>query len=392
MEHFCIYPRFKDAAHFQNYWKKGNGRELKEWSGAKLSLDGFEEQSQLYFQVDELGDQIIQDFYLNQSYQQASQRLENCIRKGIEKQNDVPESVKRLFGFTEKSPDWLDRDLLNIGAETSMRVGRDALITLRDYSLMGGYDYAYLNKPLVHTGALRKGAFKRLSETLNFWVNVTRKNAMNIHDKGYESAIKTRMIHSFARYQIKKHVPNWDVKEMGEPINLWDMTATSNGFSLILLHGIKKLGNEITPKEELGVFHLWKYISYLMGVPAGALPNNAKEAVENFYRWTSVQPPADEDSVFLAQSLVNESLENPVLRFQFQRNFLNYIHVSSSKFLLDDEVFERLELPKVWNAGFIPNTLKTGNKVRQKVMSREKLIEKGDKIQQHILKQYLEKH
>lgn len=390
MKNLKVNPRFQNAEHFQNYWRKGNGRDLQEWSGAELSFEGFEEQSQLYFKVDELGDQVIQDFYLHQSYHQASKELENFIRNGVSTQHDVPESVKRLFQFTEKTPDWLDRDLLNIGAETSMRVGRDALITLRDYSLMGGYDYAYLNKPLIHTGALRKGAFKRLSETLNFWVNVSRKDAMNIHGKGYEFAIKTRIIHSFARYQIKKHVSNWNTKEMGEPINLWDMTATSNGFSLILLHGIKKLGNEITPREELGVFHLWKYISYLMGVPADALPNSTKEAVENFYHWTAVQPPADEDSVFLAQSLVNESLENPVLRFQFQRNFLNYIHVSSSKFLLDKEVFERLELPKVWNAGFIPNTLKTGNKVRQKVMSREKRIERGDKIQTYILAQYLD--
>ena len=78
------------------------------------------------------------------------------------------------------------------------------------------------------------------------------------------------------------------------------MSATSNGFSLILPHGLKKLGIALTEEEELGVFHLWKYISYLMGIPVEHLPNNKKEAAENLYLWTSIQPTSDEDSIYLA--------------------------------------------------------------------------------------------
>src|SRR5690554_7934715 len=86
------------------------------------------------------------------------------------------------------------------------------------------------------------------------------------------------------------------------------------------------------------MFHLWKYISYLLGVPEEYLPDNKKAAVEDFYLWTSIQPPADEDSVYLAQSLIQESLENPILRYNYQRKLLNYVHISGSKFLLDKEV------------------------------------------------------
>ncbi len=386
----ALEPRFKDASHFKSYWEKGNGKDILEWSGAEIGFHNFEKNSALYFRVDELGDQVVEDFYINQPFLKAKATVESYIRNGIPKDADVPQSIKSLFDFAENPPEWLDKNLLKLGAEACMKTGRDALMSLRDYSLMGGYDYAYLNKPLVFTGALKKGALKRLSETLDFWVNVTRTDAMEIHAKGYEFAIKTRLIHSYARYQLKKHVKDWDYKTMGEPINLWDMTATSNGFSLVLLHGLKKLGNSFTEEEELGMFHLWKYISYLMGVPAEYLPDNKKEATESFYLWTSIQPPSDEDSVYLAQSLVKESLENPILRYQYQRNFLNYIHISSSKFLLDKEVFERLKLPQVWNAGFIPKTLKLGNRVMQKYVSRSTLIERGHKAQMYILKQYLE--
>lgn len=390
MNKIDLSPRFKDAPHFNSYWQEGNGKSIVEWSGAELSFDNFNRKSHLYYQVDELGDQVIRDFYVNQPFHLANKTIEKYIRNGIPVNEEVPESVKTLFEFTERAPEWLDKDLLRLGAEACMKTGRDALMSLRDYSLMGGYDYAYLNKPLVFTGALKKGALKRLSETLDFWVNVTRTDAMEIHAKGYEFAIKTRLIHSYARFHLKKYVKDWDFETMGEPINLWDMTATSNGFSLVLLHGLKKLGNTFTEEEESGMFHLWKYISYLMGVPAEHLPDNKKEATENFFLWTSIQPPSDEDSVYLAQSLVQESLDNPILKHQYQRNFLNYIHISSSKFLLDKEVFERLKLPQVWNANFIPKTLKLGNRVMQKYLSRETQIKRGNKLQMHILKQYLE--
>ncbi|RYM35988.1 DUF2236 domain-containing protein [Brumimicrobium glaciale] len=389
MSKFELTPRYKDAAHFKSYWEKGNGKNIIEWSHAEVNFENFAKKSDLYYQVDDLGDQVIQDFYVNQPFHEVNQKIENYIRNGIPKDEDVPESVKSLFEFSEQVPEWLDHNLLKLGAEACMKTGRDALMSLRDYSLMGGYDYAYLNKPLVFTGALKKGALKRLSETLDFWVNVTRSNAMEVHAKGYEFAIKTRLIHSYARFHLKKYVKDWDYEKMGEPINLWDMTATSNGFSLVLLHGLKKLGNTFTEEEELGMFHLWKYISYLMGVPLEHLPDNKKEATESFYLWTSIQPPSDEDSVYLAQSLVKESLENPILRYQYQRNFLNYIHISSSKFLLDSAVFERLKLPQVWNANFIPKTLKLGNRVMQKYLSRETQIKRGNKLQMHILKQYI---
>src|SRR5690554_2994715 len=383
-----VTPRYKDSNHFKSYWENGNGKELIEWSGAEVGFDDFEKVVPLYHKVDELGDQVVADFYFGKTYAEANSTMEKFIREGIPNGTDIPQSVRDLFEFSEHIPEWLNKDLLKIGAETCMRTGLDALMSLRDYSLMGGYDYAYLNKPLVFTGALKKGALKRLSETLDFWINVSRYDAMEVHEKGYEFTIKTRIIHSYARLKLKQNYENWDYDTMGEPINWWDMTATSNGFSLVLLHGLKKLGNTFTEEEELGMFHLWKYITYLLGVPAEHLPNNKKEAVEKFYMWTSIQPPSDKDSIYLAQSLVKESLENPILRYKYQRRFLNYIHISSSNYLLDAEVFERLELPAVWNAHLIPKTLKLGNKVMQKFLNKSTLVKRGNKAQMHVLKQY----
>lgn len=384
-----MHPRFKDSPHFKDFWAKGNGRQLIEFSGAEVSFTHFEKFAPYYYDVDETGDQVIRDIYFTKNFHEASREIEHYIRNGVTHNDNVPNSVKTLFLQTQKIPDWLDYSLLKSGAELCMRSNLDALISLRDYCLMGGYDYAYLNKPLIITEALKKGAVKRLSETLDFWVNATRYDALEIHKKGYEFAIKTRLIHSYARLSIKKHYKEWDTENWGEPINSWDMMATYIGFSLVFLHSLHKLGNIFSIEEEKGLFHLWKYVGYLLGIPENLLPNNRKQATEYFYLWTSVQPSADQDSVLLAHSLLNESLENPILKHAFQRKNLRYLHICCTWFLLDDEVCRRLQIREVSYRKVFPETKRAVNKVYDRVVSRKARIKKGNKDQMKVLSDYL---
>lgn len=388
MEQHNLQPRFKDSPNFKDFWTKGNGKQLIEFSGAELSFKDFEKFSHFYYHVDEIGDEVVKDVYLTKKYTEASREIEQYIRNGVSENDEVPQSVKKMFAQTQEIPNWLDYDLIKSGAELCMRSNLDSLISLRDYCLIGGYDYAYLNKPLIATEALKKGAVKRLSETLDFWVNVTRYDALEIHKKGYEFAIKTRLIHSYARLSIKKHYKNWDTN-WGEPINSWDMMATYVGFSLVFLHSLHKLGNTFSEQEEKGLFHLWKYVGYLLGIPENLLPDNKKQATEYFYLWTSIQPPSDKDSVLLAHSLLNESLENPILKFEFQRKNLRYLHICCTWFLLGENVCKRLQIPDVpFKSGF-PMTKRIINKIYDSTVSRETRIKKGNKDQMKVLKDYL---
>ncbi|MPS71933.1 MAG: DUF2236 domain-containing protein [Chryseobacterium sp.] len=389
MEKTILKPRFKDASHFRNFWETGNGNSLIEFSGAEVSFRDFAKFSHYYYDVDEIGDQVVKDIYFTRSFPEASKQIESYIRNGISENDNISESVKVLFGQTQSIPDWVDFDLIKYGAELCMRCNVDSLISLRDYCLIGGYDYAYLNKPLIATEALKKGAVKRLSETLDFWVNVTRPEALLIHKKGYEFAIKTRLIHSYARLSIKKYYKDWNTENWGEPINSWDMMATYIGFSLVFLYSLHKLGNTFSEKEEKGLFHLWKYVGYLLGIPEYLLPDDKKQATEYFYLWTSIQPPSDKDSVLLAHSLLNESLENPILKFSFQRRNLRYLHICCTWFLLDDDVCERLEIPKVKYKNLFPKSKQLFNKIYESLLSREAQIKKGNMDQMKVLEDYL---
>ncbi len=383
-----LQPQYQDTKEFQTFWKQGNGKELIDMSGAQVSLEGFDEYAHLYYEADTLGDLAVKDLFFTMPFTEAYKRIENYAVHGIDDTVDVPESVRNLFMQMQTQPDWLNTPLLQAGAELCMRSGLNALVVLRDFTLMGGYDYAYLNKPLIFTGALKKGAVKRLTDTLDFWVNVTRVNALQIHAKGYEFCAKTRMIHSYSRLMILEKMKNWNTKQWGLPVNSWDMIATYIGFSLTFCLGLKKLGMEISEEEELGLFHLWKYVGYLIGIPAEYIPDNAREATEQFYLWSSIQPSSDVDSVMLAKFLLNENLESTIYKRMYMRKRLRYLHICCNWFLLDAETNKRLQIPDVSFKNAFPKLLIMRNK-RTKSQSRNKQVMKGDKAQQKVLNDYL---
>ncbi|WP_410495257.1 oxygenase MpaB family protein [Chryseobacterium sp. SNU WT5] len=260
---------------------------------------------------------------------------------------------------------------------------------------MGGYDFAYISKPLILTEALKKGAVKRLKDTLEFWIHVTRENALHPNSKAYQLIVRTRLMHSYARLKIKDKKHQWNHENWGEPINSWDMIATYTGFSLVFMQGLKKLGIKISDQEEKGVFHLWKYIGYLLGIPENFLPENRQQAVEQFYWWTTLQNTGDDDSTQLAQALLQENLDNTIYRYPFQRTLLKNLHQSMNWFLLDKEVNERLQIPKPSKAyAAFPKIVVRGNKIFQKIYLRnaaqyQKLVMMGDIQQREVLSDYI---
>lgn len=380
--------------HFTYFWKKGNGNELIKWSGATINPKALDHYQFIRTQYDLLGDQASKEIFNGKDFQQAYTTIRELSKTTVSAEDDFPQSTKKMMLQMQEIPDWLDQELVTHGSSLSMRSGTNALIALRDYSLMGGYDYAYLNKPLIYTGALKKGAAKRITDTLDFWIQVTRNGALQPDQEGYQYIFRTRMMHSFSRIMIKEKCPDWDKETWGEPINFADMVATSIGFSLIYMHGLHQLGLRISEKEELGVFHLWKYVGYLLGIPADYLPNNKKEATELFYLWTATQLSADEDSRTLAKALEEESLVSNVFQKVYQKKTLHYLHTSFVRFLLDKETSDRLQIAKIPLPNLFPQFRKVRNKLFHSLfLGNEKNYKRsvywGDVIQRKISKEYL---
>lgn len=336
--------RYKiNESSFAYYWTEGVGKELLKKLGYTPDLNLAEKLVPFLFEWDRLGDQLVIDLHDKIGFNAGNTSLENYL-KGLPLESTHQQLWDKFFDQIDLHPSWLDSEKFKAGAELCRRSSLSALIVLRDYCLMGGYESAAINKPLIYTGALKKGPVKRLTDTVNFWVHITKENGLEPNSEGFRQIILTRNIHSYSRINILKHT-DWDSSKWGIPINIWDMLATNLGFSLVFLIGLRKIGIVPSPEEINGLFHFWKYVGYLLGIPLELLPDTESEAIEALYFWTMTQREGDEDSKSLAEALKEEPVMANYPKNKLMRMMMREVHLYYNHYLLGDYSCKLLGLP-----------------------------------------------
>ncbi len=382
----------RNTTSFANYWEKEIGKELLKKLSDQPDLNDAAQYIPWFFERDDLADDVVNDLYIKDGFQKGHQQFTQYLDDPNLNPNNTPASVKALLSSVYHQPSWLDKELLEAGSALCRRAGASSLIVLRDYCLMGGYESAAINKPLIFTGALKKGAVKRLAETLEFWVNITGANALERNNSGFKSIIKTRLIHSYSRVAIL-NTQTWDNDQWGVPLNLWDMVATNLGFSLVYLVGLRKIGFTPTEQEIEGLFHFWKYVGVLIGIPENYLPNNEKEAIRALYYWTMTQSAADEDSIGLAQALTAEPLQVNFPKRKIMKRMLQQSHLAYNYHFLGALSCQSLQLPRS-KFGFVIQFSILINKLKDRLAKNstkqyQLMVDKGRKEQERIRYIYL---
>lgn len=288
---------------------------------------------------------------LETGFARARTLIDQALAVGVDQVEGAPDVLKNLFHAIEKEPLWLDRELLAAGAKASQRTGLVAHLVMRDIALMGGYSNSAINKPLVFTGALNQGAYKRVAETRSFWIDCTGDGALERDGVGFQSIVKVRILHGFIRQKLLAH-PDWRSEDWGLPINQADMLATNTAYSIVFLNAMKALGFRFSNQEKQGVIHLWRYVAYLIGIHENELVQSEKHGAKILYAVLASQPSADADSLKLCRALMNETLEtaNDSRWGHQSARIRQRIHLGFSRLFLGKEQYNNLGLPtdKAW--------------------------------------------
>lgn len=377
---------------FARYWNEGRGRKLAEKIDCKFpSEQEIQAKIPWLFEVDQLADRVIREVMIPHGYPKTIQWIDQGL-KG-EETAEIPQILMELLDFSTKKPLWLDLEQVELGAKLCRRSGTRGFMVLRNYCLMGGYESSAINKPLIFTGALKKGAAKRTTETTDFWVKVIAERALEQPLLAIRECILIRLMHAYARVSILQRT-DWKTDEWGEPLNQWDMIATNLGFSLVFLDGIRSLGVRPKPEEVPGLFHLWKYIGYLLGIPAEYLPETEEAAIRELYAWTINQPPADEDTKELARALMLEPHTSTFPKKDWQKKRVVQLHLAYNYFFLGAESCKAMGLPvKGWT--IYPALFRRVTQIQEWYYSTsEKSFEQGvlsrRKQQEKVARLYLE--
>ena len=371
---------------FSSYWTPTPHNILPHLA-TNVSLHESKQLVPLYFQVDALGDTVAKEYFANTSFSKAIGALHRDFSMYPNNKNQLSAATQTLFQQLHHVPHWVDFETINLGAHYCQRCGTAALSVLRNYCLMGGYESSAINKPLIFTQSLRKGAVKRLADTVDFWMNVTATNGMQPQQKGIYAILATRLIHSYSRLQIEQS-PDWKPQLWGRPINLWDMLATNLGFSIAFMDGLSKLNLPPTNEELQAVLHLWKYAGFLLGIPLDLLPNTATEAAKQLYLWSKTQKGIDQDSKDLAYALYDEPLRVSFTHNRPMKWFVQKTNLGYNEVLLGTESRAALGLPhtkaKYWILLLNQINKYIDTKAKSSPESYIKIVAKGRKAQEDV--------
>ncbi len=276
--------------------------------------------------------------------QEARKLYQQALDHGIETIPNAPEPLRQFFESVDQDPAWLDRDLVEEGAHFIHSCGVECMYIMRDLALMGGYLFSGFNQSLVMTGALNKGASRRVAETAKWWLNCTEFKGLERFGPGYKSTLQVRLVHGLVRRSLQGR-KEWDLDQWGVPLSQVDMVATYLSFSVIMLNGLRKLGIPVTPRESRAVTHLWGYACWLMGVEERWICLKEKEAIVLLNHTVMTQSRPDWTSKELGKALSLEPLERSYNSLsKLRRNFAYQQHLSISQYFLGTKNMEKLGL------------------------------------------------
>jgi hypothetical protein len=221
-------------------------------------------------------------------------------------------------------------------------------LTLTYGSLAFGYQSAHLVRPLAATGRLEQMASRRLGETARWVLDVTTPGGMHPGAPGIAATIRVRMVHALVRDRLLRD--GWDVEEWGVPISASDAFATGiGGFHVVPLRAMMDLGVRYSAADLEAHTHLWRWISYVMGVPEDLLPSSYRDAVEMLEVALAHDPGPTEDSPKLMHALLHHGV--PLDRFlpgptSIPAEFvMTQVLGAFVRRWMGDEMADRLEVP-----------------------------------------------
>ena len=294
------------------------------------------------------GDTVMDEFVewmFNTNPKNGKQKFDQALHHGLHTVKDCPESLSKLFHHLEQTPAWVDAGLIDDAITFIHGTGTYANYVLRDAALMGGYLLSGFNQALVLTGALNKGAPKRVGETYKWWIDCTEAQGMSRFGPGFKSTVHVRFIHALVRRNLTRG-DKWDPDEWGAPLCQVDMAATNLAFCVVFLTGLRAFGIFATAHESKAVMHLWRYVGWLMGVDDQWLVDSERTGAVLLYHTTKTQSPPDWTSKEMGLALSLEPLSRHFKHFEsVQRLYAYHKHLSINRFFLNREKMGQLGLP-----------------------------------------------
>ena len=249
-------------------------------------------------------------------------------------------------------PDWVNFESFIPGIKMFHRNSQIVLAAFVCGVLIEGFS-TNISKSFFITGRLRESGVRRLKQNNRHMVEIFMPGGLLRNGDGWKLSVRIRLVHAQVRYLLK-HSDDWDTEAWGEPLSSAHVAYAITAFSARLLDHMKSLGANFTEEEERSFLAIWRYSGLLMGIPETILFRTKKDALKLFRIGCICEPDVDDDSIVMANSLINSApLVAGITDSKARRELAKYVY-SVSRALIGHKLADALEYPKQSTIGVLP--------------------------------------
>ncbi len=266
--------------------------------------------------------------------------------------DDAPAGVHRFIEELETVPAWVDYDAFRGGIRAFHRDSSACLAAMLGGVLVEGFSTT-IAKSFFITGRLRDQGVRRLRQNNRHMIEILLPGGLETRGDGWRLSVRIRLVHAKVR-QLFNGSDEWDTDAGGVPLSAAQVGFALTAFSARMLQHMKSLGASYDDSERDGFMAVWRYSGYLMGIPETILYRDYDDALELFRIGGLCEPDPGEESVVLANSLVNSApLVAGITDPDARRKLAKYVFLVS-RAMIGKPMADQLQYPPNRTFGVLP--------------------------------------
>ncbi len=236
--------------------------------------------------------------------------IHRFINAGMEEDYDVlkdaPSSLRDFFvNSPPPAPDWLDYRAFVPGIRAFQKNSDTILLAFISAVLIYGFT-TQISRAFVHTGRIFDNGVRRLKQNNRHQLEIFLPGGLHRYGDGWKLSVRIRFIHARIR-RLLSQSPEWDHTAWGVPISSAHVGFATACFASRSVKYSSSLGAHYSSEERASIHDVWRYTGYLMGVPETILYRDENHAGQIIEIGSICEPPPTDDSIIMANALVNSA-------------------------------------------------------------------------------------
>ena len=186
---------------------------------------------------------------------------------------------------------------------------------------------------------------RRLQQNNRHMMEIFFPGGMQRKGDGWKLSTRIRFVHSRIRGLLAKS-DDWNHETWGVPVSTAHLGFAISVFSKRLLEYSLLVGAKFNKEEKDSVLAVWRYAGYLMGIPETILYTNAADAKKIYKIGYLCEPPADADSIAVANLLIQAIPSVAGVTDPVERDNLVTLAYRLSRALIGNKLADQFEFPR----------------------------------------------